>query len=63
MSIYIIILAYDDLRVPPRIDWAQRHGKASMIGTPKHISSNEQRKRVICPCCSKTSVNSFFFKY
>ena len=41
MSIYIIILAYDDLRVPPRIDWAQRHGKASMIGTPKHISSNE----------------------
>lgn len=54
--------------MPPRVDWAERHGKASMIGTPSigtasgMFETNEASN--VCPCCGKTSViflKNFYF--
>jgi hypothetical protein len=45
------------LRVPPRIDWAKRHGAASLIGTPQSFNDKERARKAICPCCGKNSVS------
>ena len=54
----MIILVYNPNRVPPRIDWAVRHGKASLIGTPAFGTLTEDPKeeaKKICPESGKTS--------
>ena len=47
--------------MPPNIEWAERHGKANMIGIPYSILQKEIKNPIeevknICPCCGKTQV-------
>lgn len=56
-------IGYNPDRVPPNVEWARRHGKASLIGIPDlnyNLLDQEERQKaeakMICPCCGKTSV-------
>jgi hypothetical protein len=47
---------YDPHRIPPRIEWAKRHGEANLVGIPnsKTSTSNYNQVNDMCPCCGKS---------